>query len=83
MPKINRDTLTIAAGEIEEIGKRKCQKQRGVLIYCGDYPKRQLASIRANINMLIRIINIYVLRTNMYYTEYILDTLVIKTNQHT
>ena len=52
-------------------------------IYCGDYPKRQLASIRANVNLFIRIINIYVLRTNMYYTEYILDTLVIKTNQHT
>lgn len=43
-------------------------------------PERE--QIRADINMLIRIINIYVLRTNMYYTEYILDTLV-KTNQHT
>ena len=31
IPKINRDTPTVAAGETEEIGKRKCQKQRGVL----------------------------------------------------
>ena len=74
--------MTVATGETKKVlVGRRSETARTVLIYSDRrLPERE--QIRADINMFIRIINIYVLRTNMYYTKYILDTLV-KTHQHT